>query len=174
MTHDITLEHHIEELRAEYNACCELAEREAIWNALRQARSALAANEAKGYLSAFLAPADKAPAAALPFRVLGDRHTSRLFLFLRHKAHKGASSACMVLAKAKAAASPFPLPLSGAFPDGVASACKYGSEDDTIIKVIDPFARPRGPRASPSNAGALCPECPNLSASAKWSGRLDE
>ncbi|MFC2254014.1 hypothetical protein ACETRX_30585 [Labrys portucalensis] len=67
MTHDITLEHHIEELRAEYNACCELAEREAIWNALRQARSALAANEAKGYLSAFLAPADKAPAAALPF-----------------------------------------------------------------------------------------------------------
>ena len=67
MTYDITLERHIEELRAEYNACYEPAEREAIWNALRHASSALAAKEAEGYLSVFLAPADEVPAAPLPF-----------------------------------------------------------------------------------------------------------
>jgi hypothetical protein len=48
----ITLEQYIEELRAEYRACLDPAEREAIWNELCEARAALVAAEADQAASA--------------------------------------------------------------------------------------------------------------------------
>jgi hypothetical protein len=42
----ITLEQQIEELRAEYRACLDAIERDAIWNELCEARAALSVAEA--------------------------------------------------------------------------------------------------------------------------------
>lgn len=67
MTYEFSLEQHIEELRAEYKTCLDPIEREAIWNALKEARKALAAEEAEGFWAAFLKPAEPIPAAGLPF-----------------------------------------------------------------------------------------------------------
>ncbi|MGJ4859589.1 hypothetical protein ACN6KF_005621 [Labrys sp. La1] len=67
MTYEITLEQHIEELRAEYKTCLDPIEREAIGNALQEAHKALAAAEAEGFWAAFLAPAEPVPAVAIPF-----------------------------------------------------------------------------------------------------------
>ncbi|WP_448954874.1 hypothetical protein [Labrys neptuniae] len=67
MIYEFSLEQHIEELRAEYKTCLDPIEREAIWNALREARKALGAAEAEGFWATFLAPAEPVPAAAIPF-----------------------------------------------------------------------------------------------------------
>lgn len=67
MTYEFSLEQHIEELRAEYKTNGDPIEREAIGNALQEAREALAAAEADGFWTTFLAPAEPVPAASLPF-----------------------------------------------------------------------------------------------------------
>ncbi|MDT3382411.1 hypothetical protein RNI52_34105 [Labrys neptuniae] len=67
MTYEFSLEQHIEELRAEYKTCLDPIEREAIGNALQEARKALAAEEADSFWATFLAPTEPVPAAAIPF-----------------------------------------------------------------------------------------------------------
>ncbi|OCC05392.1 hypothetical protein BA190_08140 [Labrys sp. WJW] len=67
MTYEISLERHIEELHAEAKACLDPIECEAIWNAIKEAHEALAAEEAESFWADFLAPAEPVPAVSLPF-----------------------------------------------------------------------------------------------------------
>lgn len=67
MTYEFSLEQHIEELRAEYKTCLDPIEREAIGNALQEARKALAGEKAGSFWASFLAPAEPVPAVAIPF-----------------------------------------------------------------------------------------------------------